>query len=230
MNLLRNKGEIIFYKVNNNNINNSMNISVENGEVIVKAPFYLSQNQIKEIVEEKKKWILEKIKEYKELEKYENCEIVKILGKDYIVKILYKSIQKPQVNLENSVVEIVLPNGFKKLDKKDISKILIEKMYNTIATRKAEEVMEKIRITTGYAPEDYKIERIGNTLANCSKENIITINPEIVKYKVEIVEYVILHEICHLKYKNHTKSFYQMLATYMPQYNEIAKEISNFKY
>lgn len=229
MNLLRSKNEIIFYTVNNN-INNSLNISVENGEVVVKAPCYLSKNKIKEIVEQKKKWILDKIKEYEELTKYENCELVKILGKEYIVKITYKNVEMPQVNLEEKIVEMILPNKYKKMDKKDISKFLIEKMYNVVATNKIEQTMEKVRIATGYAPDDYKIEKMDNTLAYCSQNKIITINPEIVKYRMEIMEYIILHQFCHLKYKNHTKSFYQMLATYMPQYKEIEKEICNFKY
>ncbi len=229
MNLLRSKNEIIFYTVNNN-INNSLNISVENGEVVVKAPCYLSKNKIKEIVEQKKKWIIDKIKEYEELTKYENCELVKILGKEYIVEIVYKNVEMPQVNLKEKIVEMILPNKYKKMDKKDISKFLIEKMYNVIATNKIEQSMEKIRVTTGYAPDDYKIEKMENILASCSQNKIIKINPEIVKYKIEIMEYIILHEFCHLKYKNHTRSFYQMLETYMPQYKEIEKEIANLKY
>ena len=56
----------------------------------------------------------------------------------------------------------------------------------------------------------------------------ILINPRIVKYKREVIEYIILHEFCHLKYKNHTKSFYNMLEKYMPDYKKY--EIKNIKY
>ncbi len=64
MNILRNRSQIITYTVDKN-INNNLYISVQNGEVIVQAPWYFSKNQIQEIVEEKKRWILEKLKEAK---------------------------------------------------------------------------------------------------------------------------------------------------------------------
>ena len=51
-----------------------------------------------------------------------------------------------------------------------------------------------------------------------------------VTYSKETIEYIVLHEFCHLRYKNHTKSFYQMLEKYMPNYEKYAKEISNLQY
>ena len=56
MSIHRNRNEIITYTVDKN-INNNLYISVQNGEVIVQAPWYFSKNQIQEIVEEKKRWI-----------------------------------------------------------------------------------------------------------------------------------------------------------------------------
>ena len=49
-------------------------------------------------------------------------------------------------------------------------------------------------------------------------------------YSQEVVDYVILHEFCHLKYKNHTKSFYSMLKTYMPNYEKIEKKLEKVSY
>ena len=67
-----------------------------------------------------------------------------------------------------------------------------------------------------------------NVLATCTEDKKILINPRIVKYKREVIEYIVLHEFCHLKYKNHTKSFYNMLEKYMPDYKKY--EIKNIKY
>ena len=44
-------------------------------------------------------------------------------------------------------------------------------------------------------------------------------------YSRETIEYIILHEFCHLKYKNHTKSFYNMVKTYIPNYEKIEDEL-----
>ena len=56
---------IITYTVNKN-LNNELYLSVQNGEVVVKAPWYYTQGQIQNIIEEKKNWIINKLKEYEE--------------------------------------------------------------------------------------------------------------------------------------------------------------------
>ena len=44
-------------------------------------------------------------------------------------------------------------------------------------------------------------------------------------YNRHIIDYVVLHEICHLKHMNHSKSFWAMVEKYMPDYKEARKEL-----
>ena len=69
--------------------------------------------------------------------------------------------------------------------------------------------------------EDYEIKKLKNKLGKCENQKI-TIHPEIVKYSRETIEYVVLHQYCHLKYKNHCKSFYELIAKYQPDYEEFS--------
>ena len=71
--------------------------------------------------------------------------------------------------------------------------------------------MEKTRIKLGFAPEEYLIKRIDNKLADCVDMNKIIINPEIMKYDQKTIEYIIMHEFCHLKYKTHSKGFEKIM-------------------
>lgn len=230
MNLLKNRSQIITYTVDKN-INNNLCISVQNGEVVVQAPWYFSKNQIQEIVEEKRRWILEKIKEYEtKKEEYINTGIVKILGENYSINIRYKSIKTLTVNVEEGIIKIELPNKYKKVQKEELLNLLIEKIYNVVAEREIERAMEKTRKLLGYAPEDYEIIRMKNTLGKCSEDKKITINPDIVKYKQEIIDYVVLHEFAHLKYKTHSKRFYEIIKEYVPNYEVYVKEISGLQY
>ena len=49
-------------------------------------------------------------------------------------------------------------------------------------------------------------------------------------YAKEIVEYVVFHQFCHLKYKTHSKKFYEMLKKYVPNYETLARQLPNLKY
>ena len=222
------KNEIIAYSVNKTN-DKELYISVQNGEVFVQAPWYVTQNKIQEAVANKKSWIIKKLKEYQLKNDNEiSLKPIQILGVIYNLTVSYKNINVIECNLENNIVKVNLPKKYKKIDNESMTDILIDKLYLKIAEREIENVMEKTRLMLGFAPEDYKLIEMKDCLAKCTEDKKIFINPLIIRYNIKIVEYIILHEFCHLKYKNHTKSFYNMIEKYMPDYSEY--EIKNIKY
>lgn len=235
MNLSKNRNNIITYTVNKKDYS-SLYISVQNGEVIINAPWYMASSQIQKIVEEKKQWILNRINEYekayeekKRIEQYTKLKTVKVLGQNYDLAIKYKNAKTPNLSIENGKILVTLPNKYKKVQNDQIIKMLIEKMYNMIAKKEIERAMEKTRIMLQIAPENYEIIRMKNVIAKCVNKDII-INPDIVMYSRETIEYIIMHEFCHLRYKNHTKSFYNMLQTYMPNYQKIENQLNKISY
>lgn len=147
---------------------------------------------------------------------------VPVLGIDYKVKIVYKNIKITELDIENKTIKISLPNKYKNVSNPKILDLAIEKMYEQIAKVEIERAMEKTRIMLGFAPEEYEIEKI-ETLGTC-KDNKITINPEVVKYNRKVIDYIVLHQYCHLKYKTHSKGFIKMLERYQPDYKK-AEEI-----
>lgn len=151
---------------------------------------------------------------------------VPVLGTDYKVKIIYKNIKVAELDVEDKIIKISLPNKYKKANNERILDIAIDKMYEQIAKVEVERAMEKTRILLGFAPEDYEVRKMSEELGRC-EENKITINPEIVKYDREVIDYIILHEYCHLKYKSHCKSFIKMLEKYEPNYKKFEKIVSN---
>ena len=151
---------------------------------------------------------------------------VPVLGTDYKVKIIYKNIKVAELDVEDKIIKISLPNKYKKANNERILDIAIDKMYEQIAKVEVERAMEKTRILLGFAPEDYEIRKMSEELGRC-EENKITINPEIVKYDREIIDYVVLHEYCHLKYKSHCKSFIKMLEKYEPNYKKYERIVAN---
>lgn len=150
---------------------------------------------------------------------------VPVLGIDYRVKIIYKNIKIIELDVENKTIKISLPNRYKKMDNKEILDLAIKKMYEQIARVEIERAMEKTRIMVGFAPEEYEIRKM-RTLGKCEKNKII-INPEVVKYNRDVIDYVVLHQYCHLKYKNHTKSFFKMLEKYLPNYKKCEEVLLN---
>lgn len=162
-------------------------------------------------------------------EKENITKSVKIFGANYNLDITYKYIKKPKLNIENKMIKIELPNKYKKINTGTILEILINKMYDAIAEKELETIMEKVRLTLKFAPENYEIARIDKTLGKCFEDKII-INPDIVMYRKETIEYIVFHEFCHLKFKKHSKKFYDMIKSYMPNYEFYAYEVNGMNY
>lgn len=169
------------------------------------------------------------VKVMKERTRETITKAVKIFGVNYHLDITYKYIKTPKLNVEEKIIKIILPIKYKKVNNEAILKILIEKMYEAIAEKELETIMEKVRLTLRFAPEDFQIARIDKTLGKCLADRII-INPDIVMYRKETIEYIIFHEFCHLKFKKHSKKFYDTIRTYIPNYEYCAYEVAGMQY
>ena len=150
---------------------------------------------------------------------------VPVLGIDYKVKIIYKNIKITELDVDNKTIKISLPNRYKKVSNSEILDLAIEKMYEQIAKVEIERAMEKTRRMLGFAPDEYEIKEM-KSLGKC-ENNKITINPEIVMYNRKIIDYVVLHQYCHLKYKTHSKGFMKMIEKYEPDYKKCEEVLLN---
>jgi len=157
-----------------------------------------------------------KVKEIKLI--YAKVSDITILGQKYELKVAYKNIKVPELNLKTSEVRVVLPIKYKNKDIKKVLNIILNKMYEQLAKKEVEAIMEKIRSKLKFAPEDYQIAVMKNCMAKCNSSREIIVNPYIMRYDIQTVEYMILHEYCHLKYKTHSKGFWELIKKAMPQY------------
>lgn len=222
------ENKTIAYTVNKAKVKNFY-ISIQNGEVVIKAPWYVTSSQIQDVVESKRKWIMEKLEEYqkspRKAKEYLDGEKFQILGEEYSLNIYYKDINNAILNVENGKIVIILPLRYAEEDNTEQIKKMIDKMYYMVAEREVEAAMEKTRKMVGLAPEEYRIKKTKSVWGSCSSNRKITINQNLMMYSRKAVEYVVLHEVCHLKYMNHSKKFWEMVEKYMPDYKEAEKEL-----
>src|SRR5699024_3953010 len=100
-----------------------------------------------------------KLAEY-EISSKHPCSHLQILGRTYEVQVNYKIIKMPTLDIEGRNIKITLPIKYKKLENKETIQALIQKMYQMIAEKEIETIMEKTRVMTGLAPEDYQIQEL----------------------------------------------------------------------
>ena len=99
--------------------------------------------------------------------------------------------------------------------KKEIQKIL---------PIKVEEFSKKMQLF----PTSISFRKNKRTWGSCNFKNGLNFNILLMKFPIEVMDYVIVHELSHIKHKNHSKDFWNLVAVYCPNYKEIEKLFKNF--
>lgn len=196
----------------------------KNNILVISAPFLIKKESIISFVEKNIKWILDKNNLLKEKQiSYEENSKHLFLGKEYTLKINYS--KTPRVDLINDII-IVSTNKLT-----SVKKQIIEYRKD-----KSIELFEEILYHSFLKMKDYLKEypkliiKESLTKWGCCyfKENKIMLNVALTQVPVYLIEYVVLHELTHFVFPNHSKEFHMFLQKYIPNERICSKEIKKY--
>lgn len=88
-------------------------------------------------------------------------------------------------------------------------------------------VEEKSKIMNLY-PTSLKFRNNKSRWGSCSHKNGIILNINLLKFPIEVIEYVVIHELAHIKEKNHSSRFWNLVEKYSPNYKKCEKILKSF--
>ena len=231
-----NKEKILGYEVHRKKVKN-INLRIKpNMEIYISVPMNLHRDYIENFIRSKEEWIksvLKKVEDVKEKQKgfeYKNGEIYKFLGKEY--NLIVRTGNFNGVSLKNDAKSNVMiltvnENIFENTDEK---KKVMEKWYFENAKKLFLKFMEKWLEILNEHVEKVAIKPMKTRWGSCNYvKKYVNLNTELIKRTPFEIEYVILHELTHLKYPNHGKGFYNYIERYMPNY-KVAEKMLNAKH
>lgn len=208
----------------------SIIISPEKG-VTVRAPYRTSLKTIERFVQEKSVWIRKHLENHSDLtrinqgKKYFEGEIHLFRGTEY--RLIITRSAKQFVRQYDNKINI----GLNRTDDRVIIKTLLVKWYrqqaSEIFNQKVEEICN-IYKDYNFNPSEIVVKSLKSRWGSCSSKGKITLNAELIKLDERFADYVIIHELCHLKYHNHGKDYYRLLEELVPDYKSIRKELRKF--
>ncbi|WP_417875064.1 M48 family metallopeptidase [Xanthomarina gelatinilytica] len=199
----------------------------------VLAPLKSTLPEIKKVVLKKSRWIIKQQNYFEQFlpktpeREYVSGETHYYLGKGYLLKIRPGTENKVKLKGGCFNIEYCGENP------QQITKNLLAKWYYQHAEKKffyvAEGVFQKFKEFEIEQPI-LEIRRMSKRWGSCHKSGKISVNPEIIKAPTKCIEYVIIHEMCHLVQFNHNKEFYNLLSQKMPNWekwkNRLEKNLS----
>ena len=198
--------------------------------VVVSTPPDADEQAILHAVKQRSRWIYKQLSEFREQRKfitprqYRSGESHFYLGKQYHLKVLKDDAKPKGVKLLRGKLEVNTLDA----DLESIKSHLNE-WYRARAKIVFEVRLQRILEQALWVEDqpNIRLMTMRTQWGNCSPSGVITLNPYLVKAPTICIDYVILHELCHLIEHNHSDRFYQLLNQIMPDWEIVKERLDN---
>lgn len=225
-------GEKIMFFIQRKKIKNIiLKVNIDS-KIIMSIPIRMSIKKSKEFVKLKINWIKKqqnfygKLARRKESINFNNGEVLYLLGKAYEIKI--RKGKNNEIKLNDKYIEIQIKEKYindTKYIKQYYNKWL--KTYSLdIIKKKVEEYQDKLKKYEIKLPT-IEIRNMKSRWGSCYfLRNKIVFSLNLIKTPIFCIEYVVLHELSHFKYHNHSKDFYNFISIFMPDWKKRRKMLN----
>lgn len=194
---------VVVYHKNPRNKNLRISVNVDN-TVRVSVPFQMSWKTAEEWLFKHKKAILERQKQNHS--RKEKIDFDTILT-TYEHQIILKQSDKARLSQKGKEITLYLP----KIDEDIIANIIVQ-----VYKKEAEAILpQRVKILAqqfGFTYKQVKIRDNRSIWGSCSSNKVISLNAQLMKLPIHLIDYVILHELTHTEHQDHSQKFWNRLS------------------
>ena len=191
------------------------------GTVQVDAPADADSAKIADAVRVRARWISKRLQEIRERNfhviprEYVSGESWFYLGRRYVLKVIVSPGQRGCAKLVGRYLQITSPTA-----EQASLKRYVKEWYKTRAKEVFAKRLSALSGQIAWLSESPPVKLLTMRIqwGSCSPSGVMVLNPNLVKAPKECVDYVILHEVCHLKEHNHSQRYYRVLTELMPDW------------
>lgn len=201
--------------------------------VVVSAPEDASNDAVVEAVKKRGRWVYEKLRgfrkhsEHTTPRQYISGESHYYLGKQYLLKVVEAPDQAQGVKLLRGKLEVSINHKGSSSAVKMKVKALLMEWYKARAKEvfycRLDAMLDQTLWVTGRPP--LRILSMQTQWGSCSPNGRITLNPHLVKSSRDCIDYVMLHELCHIAEHNHSERFYRLMSQVMPEWEKTKERL-----
>lgn len=197
----------------------------------VSVPFGVSRKQTEKFLMENRNWILEN---RKSMETYEQDTGVglkigaEIKTKLHTLKIVETEQLKPAYHIQGEIITLSIPKTveFSRIEK--IVQQFVLEIYTMECRQYLPQRVKHYADKFGFKYGRLTFRNNATNWGSCSFENNISLNIKLMKLPDEIIDYVILHELCHTIEKNHSADFWKLVGKVCPDYANLRARLRKY--
>lgn len=194
-------------------------IEIKNKQVLVRAPYYLPQFFIRKFIKQKRNWIVQHLTK-QELQpditpkQFKESEIFLLFNQPFTLRI--KISKTGAVNFQNEQLCINIPARVKEQHRYARDKVIT--WYKQTALAHIQQRTERFAKNMGVKAKSVRVREYKRRWGSCTSKGDLSFNWRIIMAPETAIDYVVIHELAHLKEFNHSKKFWQLVQQAMPDY------------
>lgn len=200
------------------------------GTVEVEAPDGTSPEEISRAVQKRARWIHEHVDSSRQRfahvlpREYVSGEAIFYLGRRYSLKVRLSGTRERSVKLRGALLDVAHPRTSRYAIRARVRAWYRIKARDYFATRL--KMIAKELPWSQDVPQ-FRLKEMQTRWGSCGAGGTVTLNPFLVKAPRECVDYVLTHELCHLREHNHSPEFYRLLTRAMPEWERIKTRLDD---
>lgn len=197
----------------------------KNGKLQVNVPFAIKDKDIKDFLTSKQQWLLDKLKQREKNKKqqpiaYNDGDLHWYKGRQYRIKLVITTFSRVELQEDNILIYYRRNTSVKNA---------LDKWYKQQALNDLTQRTQYFAQLHGFPTiKEIKIRLMKARWGSCSSARVITYNTNLIKAPMDCLDYVILHELCHLIHQNHQKGFHQLQLKLNPQWKKQKQKLDSF--
>ena len=198
-------------------------IEIDDGVVKVVVPQNLSDFRVEELVKNRTVWIRRQRKIEAETpshraKEYVNGEAFTYLGRNYRLKCVLAS--NDEVKLKQGYLTVTIQSDVSAADQENHIRQVLKKWYQARALEKLKEKTKRYSSIIGVTPNSVNVKEYKARWGSCSSKGDVSFNWRIIISPHHIVDYIVVHELCHLLEYNHGSKYWKQVGSVIPNYEE----------
>ena len=221
-------GHVIEYELRRSR-RRTIGFYVDDTGLRVTAPRWVTLTEIDTALADKQRWILRKLVEWRDhaqrrerlAVRWEDGGTVTVLGRDLTLQVGDGS---PAVTLDDNTLRVALPPGADATQLRDAVQAWLQ-------SRAREVFAQRLPIYTarlGRTPTGWRLSSARTRWGSCAPDGSIRLNWRLVHFPLEIVDYVIVHELAHLREMNHGPRFWATVQSMLPGFESARRQLKDF--
>ena len=204
--------------------------------ITIVSPPKVDEKILKDILIEKGDWILKKLDEYKDMKDFNEANELKsgsilfYLGEEHILQIIkIDKLKNPNVLKKENKIIVETSNEDNEYIKKTL-KDWYKKESEKVILNSLEKCKENSKIMETLTSNVLKVKEQKKRWGSCTSKGAIYINSKIVMARPKAIQYILVHEFSHLVHMNHSKDFYKLVESIMPEYKKEEEWLKQYSY